>query len=183
MAVNPYTLNHLYNNGILDYVPYDLTGGVNVSSLNGMQNPYMMSAMQGALYQNYGRTADSFGSNLNGQGYGIQPNAGLNGFGIQGIGRHSQAGINGFGLQGIGTNSQAGINGFGGGFGGLGQDVSNGVKNTASFLGGLPNTIKGIAAAAIITLTAALCLKGKKKPPAVTEGSKWNPVNWFKKNK
>lgn len=183
MAVNPYTLNHLYSNGILDYVPYDLAGGVNVSSLNAMQNPYMMSAMQGSLYQNYGNNADSFVQNSNGiQGYGTQTNAGMNGFGMQGIGDYSHAGMNGFGVQGIGTNSQAGINGFGGGFGGLGQDVSNGVKNTAGFLGSLPNTVKGIASAAILIGAAALCLKGKKKPP-VSEGSKWNPVNWFKKTK
>ena len=32
MAINPYTLNNLYNYGILDYAPYELcSGGVNVS--------------------------------------------------------------------------------------------------------------------------------------------------------
>ena len=64
MAINPYTLNNLYNYGILDYAPYELcNGGVNVSSMNGMQNPYLSNAMQGTLFQQYGSQADSFTMN------------------------------------------------------------------------------------------------------------------------
>ena len=60
MTVNPYTLNSLYNQGVLDYVPYDLYSGGMYSNPFINTNPYMQSAMQGGLYQNYGMSGDSF---------------------------------------------------------------------------------------------------------------------------
>ena len=53
MSVSPYSLEGLYNKGVLDYVPYELCNGANVGSLNGAQNPYLNMAKQGGLYQNY----------------------------------------------------------------------------------------------------------------------------------
>ena len=65
MAVNPYTLNQLYQNGILDYVPTDLMMGNPVGSmLTPMVNPYLNMAQQGALYQNHGTATDSFHSSF-----------------------------------------------------------------------------------------------------------------------
>lgn len=53
MSVSPYTLESLYNKGVLDYVPYELSNdNTNVSSLNG-NNPYLDMAKQGGLYQDY----------------------------------------------------------------------------------------------------------------------------------
>ncbi len=61
MAVNPFTLNSLYNQGIIDYTPYDLcNGGMYPGMYGAGMNPYMQSAMQGGLYQNYGMSGDSF---------------------------------------------------------------------------------------------------------------------------
>lgn len=189
MAVNPFTLNNLYSNGILDYAPYELcTGGVNVSSLNGMQNPYLSSAMQGSLYQKYGNEADSFtmnnGTPFSMENIGSQSSAGMNGFGLEGVGIQSSAGINGFGMEGIGSQSSAGTNAWGG-FADAGRNISNGVMNTVSFIDRIPPVLKGIASALLIIGSAALVLKGKKKPPVQNKSffTKLNPANWFKKNK
>ena len=177
--VSLYSLQNLYNQGILDYVPAELASTQNVSSLAGMQNPYLNMAAQGNLYQTAGMTPDSFsysGTNLGFQdgtaghlnaGYvggsynnGFA-NAGLNALGgINGsIGmNNSQAGMNGFGgVNGniLTNNSQAGINGFGGGFGKLGQTVAN-----------TPNIIKGLIAGGIIIGTTMLFFKKGKKAPA-----------------
>lgn len=178
--VSLYSLQNLYNQGILDYVPAELASAPNVSSLAGMQNPYLNMAMQGNLYQSAGMAPDSFsyanaGINaitqdgtaghanagyVGGNAGGGYYTAGLNGFGgVNGnVGfNNPQAGINGLGgVNGnvLTNNSQAGINGFGGGFGKLGQAISN-----------TPNSIKGLLAAGLIIGTAALCLKRGKKPP------------------
>ena len=176
--VSLYSLQNLYNQGILDYVPAELASSQNVSSLAGMQNPYLNMAAQGNLYQTAGMTPDSFsysGTNLGFQdGTAGHLNAGYvggsynNGFanagmnalgGINGsIGmNNSQAGMNGFGgVNGniLTNNSQAGINGFGGGFGKLGQTVAN-----------TPNIIKGLIAGGIIIGTTMLFFKKGKKAP------------------
>lgn len=196
MSINQFTLNNLYGQGILDYVPYDLCSAGNVSALQGMQNPYLNTAMSGNLYQTSGTLNDSFTSSIafggiNGNVGFNNPQAGLNGFGAQGIGVNSNAGMNGFGMSGIGTQSNAGMNGFGGfvnphshagengfggGFGKIGQD-------TASFVSRIPNSVKGLISAGLIIGTTVLCLKGKKKPPVEKTGfwSKLNPKNWGNK--
>lgn len=192
--VSLYSLQNLYNQGILDYVPAELASAPNVSSLAGMQNPYLNMAMQGNLYQSAGMAPDSFsyanaGINaitqdgtaghanagyVGGNAGGGYYTAGLNGFGgVNGnVGfNNPQAGINGLGgVNGnvLTNNSQAGINGFGGGFGKLGQAISN-----------TPNSIKGLLAAGLIIGTAALCLKRGKKPPVKQSQSS----NFFSKLK
>lgn len=186
MSVSPYTLQNLYNKGILDYVPMELASSANVSSLAGMQNPYLNMAAQGGLYQNYGMQQDSFSytganSGINNQmnyqngmnnfgsirgnfGFNNASQAGMNEFGgINGnIGMNNpQAGMNGFGgVNGnmMMNNPQAGINGFGGGFGKLGAEVSNTVSNT-------PSIVKGLIAAGIMIGTTALLFKRGKKAP------------------
>lgn len=113
MAVNPFTLNSLYNQGIIDYTPYDLcNGGMYPGMYGAGMNPYMQSAMQGNLYQNYGTGQDGFF---------------------------------------YGSNCCANNRGFG---------------NT---LDKIPNFLKGLVAGTLIIGTAALCLRGKKKPPVKPE--------------
>lgn len=63
MALNPYTLNHLYRNGILDYEPTDLMSGYPMGISTPMANPYLDLAKQGGLYQSHGMQTDSFHSN------------------------------------------------------------------------------------------------------------------------
>lgn len=134
MSVNPYTLNNLYSQGILDYAPYELcNSGINVSSMNGISNPYLNTAMQGTQFQNYGQTPDSFcasgktgtvqpnpemgsaqvSSSFGNENIGINSEAGSNAYGVSGIGTQSQAGTNAYGLQGIGAQSQTGENAYG----------------------------------------------------------------------
>ena len=134
MSVNPYTLNNLYSQGILDYAPYELcNSGINVSSMNGISNPYLNTAMQGTQFQNYGQTPDSFcasgktgtvqpnpemgsaqvSSSFGNENIGINSEAGSNAYGVSGIGTQSQTGTNAYGLQGIGAQSQAGENAYG----------------------------------------------------------------------
>ena len=62
MAINAYTLNHLYQNGILDYVPADLLMPTPIGTMIPMSNPYLDMAKQGNLYQTHGCTTDSFHS-------------------------------------------------------------------------------------------------------------------------
>ncbi len=175
MSVSPYTLNNLYNQGILDYAPYDLAGGVNVSALNGITNPYMNMAMSGAMYQNYGMYGDAF-TPMN-YAIGQFSNTGMNSYGQNGIGDFSQAGMNAYGLQGIGTHSNAGMNAYGGGF------KEFGIK-TINFFQSIPNTIKGLFAGALIVGTTIHCLKRGKKPVPQQNQSLWNKfTNLFTKKK
>lgn len=206
MSVNPYTLNNLYSQGILDYAPYELcNSGINVSSMNGISNPYLNTAMQGTQFQNYGQTPDSFCAS--GKIGTVQPNPEMSsargsfGFGNDTIGINSQAGSNAYGLQGIGAQSQAGSNAYGlqgigmqgpseqaawGGFGDTSQGIKDGISKVSGFTQNIPSPIKGIAAAGMMIGALALALKTKKKPqakPKTNFFSNLNPVNWFRKTK
>lgn len=206
MSVNPYTLNNLYSQGILDYAPYELcNSGINVSSMNGISNPYLNTAMQGTQFQNYGQTPDSFCAS--GKIGTVQPNPEMSsargsfGFGNDNIGINSQAGSNAYGLQGIGAQSQAGSNAYGlqgigmqgpseqaawGGFGDTSQGIKDGISKVSGFTQNIPSPIKGIAAAGMMIGALALALKTKKKPqakPKTNFFSNLNPVNWFRKTK
>ena len=206
MSVNPYTLNNLYSQGILDYAPYELcNSGINVSSMNGISNPYLNTAMQGTQFQNYGQTPDSFCAS--GKIGTVQPNPEMSsargsfGFGNDSIGINSQAGSNAYGLQGIGAQSQAGSNAYGlqgigmqgpseqaawGGFGDTSQGIKDGISKVSGFTQNIPSPIKGIAAAGMMIGALALALKTKKKPqakPKTNFFSNLNPVNWFRKTK
>ena len=157
MSVSQHTLNNLYNQGILDYVPYDLINGPVTAYPNGGFNPYLQCAMQGHLYQNHGNTADSFSST---NGAVSTETAGVNGFGA----------VNGNVFM---NNPQAGINGFGGGFGKVGEAVNR-----------TPNLVKGLLSGALIFGTLYLCLKGKKKAPAnTTQEGFLSKLKFWKKNK
>lgn len=85
MTVNPYTLNSLYTQGIIDYVPYDLCmgmpmtqsgmmetmglntmpmGGINPMSAGtamGIQNPYGTFAMNGSQYLDSAMKGEMYG--------------------------------------------------------------------------------------------------------------------------
>lgn len=185
MAMNAFTLNNLYSQGIIDYVPFELCNGVNVSAMNGMQNPYLQSAMQGALYQNHGMYGDSveIGAGVNGGVNGIggnigsQSNAGgLNAYGIDGVGTQSAAGLNSFGIEGIGTNSPAAEQAWGG-F----NDVRNNFQKTVSTVESMPKFLKGIIAGGLMIGSAALVLKRGKKPPVEQQTGFWAKLNPFKK--
>lgn len=206
MSVNPYTLNNLYSQGILDYAPYELcNSGINVSSMNGISNPYLNTAMQGTQFQNYGQTPDSFCAS--GKIGTVQPNPEMSsargsfGFGNDNIGINSQAGSNAYGLQGIGAQSQVGSNAYGlqgigmqgpseqaawGGFSDTSQGIKDGISKVSGFTQNIPSPIKGIAAAGMMIGALALALKTKKKPqakPKTNFFSNLNPVNWFRKTK
>ena len=206
MSVNPYTLNNLYSQGILDYAPYELcNSGINVSSMNGISNPYLNTAMQGTQFQNYGQTPDSFCAS--GKIGTVQPNPEMSsargsfGFGNDSIGINSQAGSNAYGLQGIGAQSQAGSNAYGlqgigmqspseqaawGGFGDTSQGIKDGISKVSGFVQNIPSPIKGLAAAGMMIGALALALKTKKKPqvkPKTNFFSNLNPLNWFRKTK
>ena len=187
MTINPYTLNNLYAQGIIDYAPYDLcNSGINMPVINGAMNPYLASAMQGALYQNHGKYGDTFSYS---SPQGIQPigetsNAGKNAWGIEGIGTESNAGLNAFGLSGIGTGHQSGAD-IWGGFNDVGRNIPSGIDSAASFFDRIPKSVKGIAAGLFMIGSLALVFRRGKKPPRPKTSffSKLNPVNLFKKNK
>ena len=158
MTVNSYTLNQLYANGIIDYVPDLGQAGM----FGSMQNPYMNMAMQGAGFQNYGSGADSFS-------YSTPHNANYN----QKIGTNSSSLKSALGFAGIGSGAGTQNNlsgqteiggqsnvGFANSFGGF-TDVSNNMKSVASKISGLPDWVKGVGSLLIIGLMFK-GLKGKK---------------------
>lgn len=194
MSVNSFTLNNLYNQGILDYVPYELCNGANVSAMNGMQNPYLNSAMQGGLYQNHGLYGDSVEIGLGNRNIGSQSLAGgVNSYGLNGVGSQSNAGgVNAYGLDGIGSQSNAGINAYGiegiganspdgeqalGGFG----DVRNNFQNTVSKVESMPKFLKGIIAGGLMVGSVALLFRRGKKPPVEKTPGFFAKLNPFKK--
>ena len=132
MALNPYTLYHLYDKGILEYVPTDLMMGTPMGAMMPMSNPYLDMAMQGGLYQNHGMANDSF--QMSGvqspyvQNYQSNPTVGN---GITQIGALSNAGgLNTFNGYGVGTQSAASIPGAFGFNGNIGAYSDSSVLNT-----------------------------------------------------
>ena len=186
MALNPYTLYHLYEKGILEYVPADLAAGVPVSPMMQMSNPYLDMAQQGGLYQSHGMHNDSFQFSVNPvqsqpQIGSLSQTGGMNTFNGTGIGAYSQAGgENTFGGVGIGAYSQTGsINTFGG-FADTQNNIINGYYKTKSIIDRTPKFVLGLAAAGIgiLGLKAGFGRFGKKAAKKTSFLSKLNPFNW-----
>ena len=177
--MNSQTLNNLFNNDIIPYVPPELCTSPVLSSLNGAQNPYLDSAQRGYLYKNSGTQCDKFEGccqnmdaqnylNVNPMEYNAQRNLAGGFGGINGnvFFNNVNAGLNGFGLEGIGTNKNEGMHGFGlAGVGGE-QNYNLGVNNTGSKLiatySKIPDIFKGLLSAGIIVATARFCWKKLK---------------------
>ncbi len=146
--MNPYTLDRLYANGIIDFTPYEVLYSPAAPNAYSMTNPYLNMAAQAGLYQKSITAGDSFNSSnmnfygnssMNNMDYsmhnpysslvsqfkGINSIAAGNAYGNMGIGSMSQAGgMNSLGFNGsIGTNSTAAMNA------GLGE-AGIGVQNT-----------------------------------------------------
>lgn len=183
MTVNPYTLNMLYQNGILDYVPTELYMPLPLGSTASMQNPYLNTAMQGNLYQQAGNYTDSFTPSGNYTGLvntqiGSQSTNGIaQTFGFGNIGSESQYSM--YGNPDIGNESQINFNSINGGL----PDIKTGFSNGINKISSLPTAIKGILSAGLIILTLGCMFKGKKKKGSKTILQKLNPINWFKKEK
>ena len=204
MALNPDTLYHLYEKGILEYIPTDLIGTAPIASMMPMSNPYLDMAKQGGLYQNHGAYSDSFQmtgvqspyvqnyqtyGNISGSPVQIGSNSnvgGWNTFNGYGVGRdnsNTTAGLFGFNNT-VGVNSNAGgWNTFG--FGNDNQNsIVNGYNKTMSVISRTPKMILGLAAGAIGILGLTAAFKRGKKPVQPNHKSflsKLNPRNWFNK--
>ena len=192
MALNPYTLYHLYEKGILDCVPGDLATGIPAVPAVMPTNPYLEMAQQGGLYQNYGMQNDTFihspysaktvtpipsqvqtgaaarsGITDMFNGYGIgsgnsNSTADIFGFG-SGVGTYSQTGgMNTFNGVGIGTNNTAGNTDIFGGFSDTQNRITDGYYKTKSFIDRTPKLILGIIAATIGILGIKHAFKGGK---------------------
>ena len=171
MAINPYTLNHLYMNGILEYVPTELMMPSPMGIMSTNTNNYMNLAKQGALYQNHGAITDSFHSSFtpaytpnNYQSVSTGANYGAS------LGRYAGSSYthNGYGFYGnntaIGSRSNTGgANAFGG-FPDVQNAVSNGFNKTMSIVNNTPKLILGIAAGIIGITGVAMAFKRGKKP-------------------
>ena len=199
MALNPNTLYHLYEKGILEYVPTELMSGTPVAPLMPMNNPYLDMAQQGNLYQNHGMYNDYFqpsgvqSAHAAQSGSYIQPQTqigslsqtgGMNAFSGVGVGTLSQndaAGQFGFNNT-IGANSQAGGTNIFGGFADTQNRLANGYYQTKSVIASTPKFILGLGAAAIGILGLKYGFKNlfRHKKSANSTGflSKFNPMNW-----
>ena len=71
MSISQYTLETLYNNGAIDYVPYDLMMPMPSVQMNA--NQYMNAASQGNLYANYGANDAFVGNSPALNALGISP--------------------------------------------------------------------------------------------------------------
>lgn len=191
MSINAFTLNNLYNNGILDYVPYELTSGMVGTNLQPLSNPYRTIVAQyngtdsfipqyneNSTNQNYINSGDTFIRNTMGPNNYINQNisGGINAF-DGGIGFNSSAGLNGFdggiglksnidsnSLNNLGFNSQGGMNAFDRGAGNLGNSFSQGVSNFVNNVNRTPSFVKGLISGTILLGGLLLCFKTKKKP-------------------
>lgn len=191
MAINPYTLYSLYENGIIDYVPTDLLTPTPMAQMSTMSNPYLNMAKQGSLYQHYG-SGDTFsfsGNNnysyINNSQIGSHSFAGQNAYGLQGIGYASNAGANAYGLQGIGAQSNAGGENAWGGTSDFKSGISNVFNRVSSVISTTPTFIKGLVSALIAGGALYMFFKSGKKPKTEKKSfmSKLNPFNWFKSKK
>ena len=211
MAVNPYTLNHLYKNGILDYVPSDLLVGTPVGSvLTPMANPYMNLAQQGALYQNHGMSADSFHSSFT-PAYTPNDYRSVSNSANSYVGMNNYNGYNnGMYQNGVQTNYSNPFYGYTNGyskigqvgnigdrptdpnkidayndFSNLGNNISGGINKVSNVVNNTPKLILGVIAATIGLIGIASLFKRGKKPTNTQNYasflSKLNPMNWFKK--
>lgn len=172
MAVNPYTMNKLYEQGLLDYIPTELMMPMPMGNMS-MQNPYLNAAEQGGLYQNYGQNGDSFTSSAqmaNNAGYngiGSQSNNNIGTtFGFDGTGNQSSAGVSSmFGEKGIGNQSNINQETIHGGFSNVKNNVTQGFNKASAVYSSTPNLVKGMIAAGLILLTTMSMFKfgGKKK--------------------
>ena len=197
MALNPYTLYHLYEKGILEYVPTELMAGTAVSPLMSMGNPYLDMAQQGNLYQNHGMYNDSFQMSGAQAAYAAQAGniippqtqigalsqaGGMNTFNGIGIGTQSvntTAGQFGFNDT-IGAYSQAGGTNMFGGFEDTQNNLTNGYYKTKSIIDRTPKFILGLAAAGIgiLGIKAGFGRLGKKATKKTSFFAKLNPLNW-----
>jgi hypothetical protein len=207
MAVNPYTLNHLYQNGILDYVPTDLMMGTPVGSvLTPMSNPYMNMAQQGALYQNHGTATDSFHSSYT-PAYTPNDYQSVSSSANSYVGlNHSNGYNNGMYQTGVQTNFSNPFYGYNGSInrtgienaGNIGErpvdsnkidaynDLSNlsnninsGVNKISNTISNTPKLILGVIAGTIGLIGIASLFKRGKKPPKTSTNntSFWSKLN------
>ena len=129
MAVNPYTLQCLYEKGILEYVPYDLMGGAPMAAISSTGvNPYMQSAAQGSLYQNYGAGHDSFTHSSDYISGSATPGIYSNYGGHNGIISGSRSVSTPMSAYGIGTRTANGST-----FGAYNTQNALGINNTGEF--------------------------------------------------
>lgn len=190
MAINPYTLNNLYQHGIIDYVDPELCGMQGIVPMNGMMNPYnnyMNSAMQGDLYRNHGMARDSF--NFTGSipydstAVGSKSNSFTNMlFGDKSVGTNYQGDILGTGDPSVGAYYQGGFESAHGGFSDVRNNINGGVSKAASVYNNTPAWLKGILAIGVGILGIKMLFRGKGKK-AVSKNSFWsklNPKNWGK---
>lgn len=205
MAVNPYTLAHLCEKGILDGADIAMLNAPTIPAMP-IGNQYLNTAMQGSLYQNHGMLCDSFHSNYSPAYVPSYPKSvttgGYNGMPAQ-IGSMSNAGgMNAFNGYGVGiysnnntftalredgfTGSQSrasGVNAFGG-FSDTQNNISSGFDKTMSVIDKTPKAVWGILAGVIGVTGIALALKGRKKVDLTNESSGFMSKLkfWKKKN-
>jgi len=204
MAVNPYTLAHLCDKGILNQADIAMLN-TSTMPLVPMGNQYLNMAMGGNLYQNYGMAYDTFHSCYAPTSQPLYPNAttsggyngipaeigslsntgGFNAFNGYGTGLYNQNNlIKGFGEDGI-TGSKAGIQGFSAfkGCDNTQNNLSNNFNKTASVLGKIPKEVWGVFAGTIGIIGIILALKKRKTVEISVEKSGFlsKLKSWIKK--
>ena len=199
MAINPYTLAHLCDKGILNSADIAMLNAPTFPLPTG--NQYMNMAAQGNLYQNYGLSGDTFHSSytpaytpaypqgISSCGYNGMPavtgslsNAGgFNAFNGYGVGIYNNNNLlKGFGVDGV-TGSKCvngGLNAFGG-FNDTQNNISSGFNKTLSVIERVPKEFLGLLAGAIGITGIVLAVKSGKKPKVLSTGNS----NFFSKIK
>ena len=160
MTAFPGSLDNLYANGVLDYVPYEA----------------------------YGYTpAAGFGMNAYDFQYGapINPYRGLK---QQVIGQdYIERAKHGKLFNSFSNDVYAGsiYDDSSNGRGSFRESILNEASNAKRIISNRHSIVKGLLAAAVLIGTPLLLFRSRKSPvvelPPISSGSKWNPLNWFKK--
>lgn len=127
-SMNTYTLDKLYEHGIINYTPYEVLFSAAAPNAYSMTNPYLDMAAQAGLYQRHGANPDTFsysgsagsGFSLNGmENSMVNPYSslasqykGLNSFAASNT-YGNMGSMGGFGNQSIGSYSRSGLDSLG----------------------------------------------------------------------
>ena len=158
MTVSPQTMDVLYINGTVDYIPYDLMGnqgGVLVYKKNQPVNN-IQTPCKGPV--RYGESQDCY-----------TPATPVGSVALQNVGVSASD----LEVQQVSDYRKS---------------LKKGSEKNTNVYKNRKQLLMGLASIAILSGTIVLLLRGKKTPPATGEGarsllSKLNPLNWFKKSK
>ena len=158
MTVSPYTMDVLYKNGTIDYIPYDLMGNQGGVLVCNNNSPAVISKKTALGPVRYGVSQDCY-----------TPAVPAGSVALKNVG----VSVSDYEVQQVSDYRKS---------------LKKGSEKKTNVFKNKKQLWKGLASIALLVGTVALLIRGKKKAPSAGEGSKsllskLNPRNWFKKSK